>query len=245
VNEAILFFAGAILGVYAVVVGGGMFFSVPLFQFLLPTASVGQIVGSIKVGSATRGLASTWTTWHRVRLREGLLLAVPFVIGATIGAYLISGIDQRWMLPIVVSAIVVSELAPRLHRILDRTLYRAAALVAGVYGGVLGAGLGVLIVALLRVLIPDESRIMDVKIQARFIEFIMGLAAITVHFWAGNLVTNVWLPWALGSFVGGALGGLLLNRLINVPAPVQRFFLFAAYAAALAGAGAPYFPGYR
>ena len=140
-SEVVLFLAGALLGVYAVVIGGGMFLSVPLFQFLYPAASIGQIVGSIKVGSATRGLASTWATWRQVRPSEGLLLSAPFVVGAALGAYLISGIDQRWMLPIVVSAIVISECAPRLHRVLNKSLFRASALVTGVYGGVLGAGL--------------------------------------------------------------------------------------------------------
>ena len=97
-----------------------------------------------------------------------------------------------------------------------------------------------LIVALLRVLTPDENRIVDVKIQARFVEFVMGVAAISVHSWAGNLVANVWVPWALGNFVGGAAGGVLLSTLLHVPARVQRLLLFFAYAAALAGASMPY-----
>lgn len=241
-TEIVLFCAGAILGAYAVVIGGGMFFSVPLFQFLFPAATVGQIVGSIKVGSATRGLASTWATWRQVRVKEGLMLAAPFVVGAAAGAYLIAGIDQRWILPIVLGAIVISELAARLHTLLHPSFYWPASLAAGAYGGVLGAGLGVLIVALLRVLTPDETRIVDVKIQARFVEFVMGVAAITVHIWAGNLVTGIWLPWALGNLVGGAAGGLLLNRLLHVPARIQRLMLYAAYAAALAGAALPYLP---
>ena len=240
-SEVLLFLAGGVLGVYAVVLGGGMFFSVPLFQFLFPAAPVGQIVGNIRVGSAARGLASTWTTWRQVRVAEGLLLAIPFVVGATVGAYLISGIDQRWMLPIIVSAIVLSESASQLHRILHKGLHWLVALITGIYGGVLGAGLGVLIVAFLRVRTPADDHIVDVKIQARFIEFVMGIAAIVVHFLAGNLIAALWLPWAAGNLAGGALGGLLLKRLLAISARTQRLLLRAAYAVALIGALIPYF----
>ena len=61
-GSLILIVGGFVVGVLGVVFGGGMFFSVPLMQWVFPGITFGSVVGNIKVGSLFRSIGSTWTT---------------------------------------------------------------------------------------------------------------------------------------------------------------------------------------
>ena len=53
---------GYAIGIMGVLIGGGMFLSVPFLRFMFPAISFGAIVGNLKVGSFCRSIGSTMAT---------------------------------------------------------------------------------------------------------------------------------------------------------------------------------------
>ena len=239
-QTALLLVGGFAVGIFSVIVGGGFFVSIPFFQFLFPSVSYGAIVGNLKVGSFFRGIGSTITNRKEIDWLGHLLWSVPLVIGTVLGVMVIAHLDQRWMLPAIVAAITLSELAPWLATRITKGSFQAASLATGVYAGFLGAGIGIILVALFRLQHPEVDRIAHVKIQARFIEWLIGIVAVIAHFFHGNLILALWLVWSVGSFVGGLAGGILLAKLGAMPGNIQKSVLRLAYLVAIAGALLPF-----
>ena len=221
------------IGVLSVVLGGGMFFSVPLLQWLFPGITFGAIVGNVKVGSLFRAIGSTYSTHEHVEYRRGLGISLLAFVGTVVGAILISHLDQSWLLPATVLAVVVAEFAPRASRLITGRTFHLASFVTGLYAGTFGAGIGILLVALLRLKHPADADIAHVKVQARFVELILTVSAVATHWWAGNLIAAIWLPWAAGSIVGGIAGGMLLKRMMHLSGVAQKIVLRIAYTVAI------------
>jgi len=112
--------------------------------------------------------------------------------------------------------------------------------VTGAYAGFLGAGIGIILVALFRFKHPAVERIAHVKIQARFIEWLIGTVAVIAHYFHGNLILALWLVWSVGSFAGGLAGGVLLEKLGAMSGKTQKSVLRLAYLVAIAGALLPF-----
>jgi uncharacterized membrane protein YfcA len=165
---------------------------------------------------------------------------VPLVIGTVLGVIVIARLHQRWMLPAIISAIALSELAPWLATRITKGSFQAASLATGVYAGFIGAGIGIILVALFRLEHPEVERIAHVKIQARFIEWLIGIVAVIAHYFHGNLILALWLVWSVGSFAGGLAGGILLEKLGAMPGNIQKSVLRLAYLVAIAGALLPF-----
>jgi uncharacterized membrane protein YfcA len=233
-NELILGLGGLIVGIIAVVLGGGGFWAIPLWEILFPGIRLGVLIGNLKVGSAFRGLASSFTTWKQVDARRVFTLSVPLLIGTVVGASLISKLDQRWTIVGVVLAAIVSEAADWLSARTTKAHFVLGAIALGAYYGFFGAGAGILIVALLRVRTPNDTKIAGVKSEARVIEFLMSLIAVAAHFMSGNIVNSLWIPWSIGAVVGGLLGGVILNKLGKLSGDVQKWVLRASYCLAIA-----------
>src|SRR5215813_5535434 len=115
-QTALLLVGGFIVGIFSVIIGGGFFVSIPLLQFLFPSVSYGAIVGTLKVGSFFRGIGSTITNRTEIDWPGNLLWAVPLGIGTVLGVMVIAHLHQRWMLPAIIAAITLSELAPWLTK---------------------------------------------------------------------------------------------------------------------------------
>src|SRR5262245_41054260 len=212
-QTALLLVGGFLVGIFSVIIGGGFFVSIPLLQFLFPSVSYGAIVGNLKVGSFVRGIGSTITSRKEIDWLGNLRWSVPLVIGTVLGVMVIAHLDQRWMLPAIIAAIALSELAPRLATRITKRSFQAASLATGIYAGFLGAGIGIILVALFRLEHPEVERIAHVKIQARFIEWLLGCVEVIAHYFHGNLILALWLVWSVGSFAGGLAGGVLLAKL--------------------------------
>jgi uncharacterized membrane protein YfcA len=144
------------------------------------------------------------------------------------------------MLPAIIAAIALSELAPWLAKRITKGSFQAASLVTGAYAGFLGAGIGIILVALFRLKHPAVERIAHVKIQARFIEWLIGIVAVIAHYFHGNLILALWLVWSVGSFAGGLAGGVLLEKLGAMSGKTQKSVLRLAYLVAIAGALLPF-----
>jgi uncharacterized membrane protein YfcA len=239
-ETALLLVGGFVVGIFSVIIGGGFFVSIPLLQFLFPSVSYGAIVGNLKVGSFFRGIGSTITNRKEIDWLGNLLWSVPLVIGTMVGVMVIAHLHQRWMLPAIIAAIALSEFAPRLAKRITKGSFQAASLATGVYAGFLGAGIGIILVALLRLKHPAVERIAHVKIQARFIEWLIGIVAVITHYFHGNLILALWLVWSLGSFAGGLAGGVLLEKLGATSGKIQKSALRLAYLVAIAAALLPF-----
>ena len=227
--EAILLVSGLLIGIFSVVIGGGFFFSVPLLQLLFPHASVGVIVGNLKVASLVRGVSTAWVTRHSIAWRDTLICSIPLVIGSFFGATLIADLSQRWILPVLLLAVLVTERAAYLSKYFSVSKLYWAFFLLGIYTGFLGAGTGLLIVTLLRLRHPEDGEIAWIKIQTRLIELVAVVSAVIAHLLHGNLVMDIWLYYSIGAFVGGMVGGAILERLEKLSGRVQHIVLRIAF----------------
>jgi hypothetical protein len=84
------------------------------------------------------------------------------------------------------------------------------------------------------------ERIAHVKIQARFIEWLICIVAVIAHYFHGNLILALWLVWSVGSFAGGLAGGVLLEKLGAMSGKIQKSVLRLAYLVGIAGALLPF-----
>ncbi len=225
----ILITGGFFIGILSVVIGGGMFFSVPLIQLVFPEVSLGSIAGNIKTGSFLRGTGTIASTYKRINFRSGIKTSVLAFLGTVIGASLISDLSQIWTFPVTLLAVVFALYAPKLSRYITSGTYGVMTFVTGFYAGIFGAGIGIILVALLRIKKPLDNEIADVKIQARFIEWLLVIVAVITHYLHGNLVTAIWLPWSIGNLAGGFTGGVLLHKMRGLAPDVQRLILYSAF----------------
>lgn len=233
---AVLILGGFLTGIAGVVFGGSMFFSLPVIQWAFPTMLFGQVVGNLKVGSFFRSIGSTWTTRRQIEFRKSIQISVLALIGTAISSLLVSHLSQTWMLPATILAVMLAECAPRMARFITARTFHVAAFLCGLYAGALGAGIGLMLVALVRLKLPNDDEIALAKIQARFIEFLLVIVAVIMHWWSQNLVAAVWVPWSIGSLAGGYVGGVLLAKLSKYSAGIQKVVLRISYIVTIATA---------
>jgi uncharacterized membrane protein YfcA len=86
---------------------------------------------------------------------------------------------------------------------------------------------------LLRLKYTHDDDIAHVKIQARFIEFVLGITAVITHWISGNLIAAIWIPWSIGSLAGGYVGGYALKMMTKLSGKVQKLVLRASYVLAI------------
>lgn len=239
--SAILVIGGILIGIISVLVGGGAFFSAPLIQWLFPGVSLGAIVGNIKLGSFFRSIGSTIATHKEIEYRQCFRYSIIAIIGTLGGVSIIHDLSQKWLFPIIILAIIVAVVAPKIADRLGAKSFNVASLFIGFYAGFFGAGYGILMIALMRLKYPADEDIAHVKIQARFIEWLLATVAVIAHFLHGNLIAAIWLPWATGSIIGGVIGGILLKKLGSFSGSVQKTVLYTSFAFALIVAGYHFF----
>jgi uncharacterized membrane protein YfcA len=233
--------ASFFVGIFSVIAGGGMFFSMPFMQWLFPEVAFGVLVGNVKVGSLFRSIGSTWTTRKQIAWAHNAKVSLFAFIGTTVGSSFIANLSQKWMFPAVVLAVAFAILSPRVAHLVNARTFNLAAFLTGLYAGVFGAGIGLLLIALLRLKYTEDTAIAYVKIQARFVEMLLVAVAVATHFLHGNLVSMMWIPWSIGALGGGFAGGRLLDRLGTLPGRAQSAVLYFAFAESLIMAGVKFF----
>ena len=237
----LLLLSGIGVGILGVVIGGSMFFSIPIVQLFFPTVPFGAIVGNIKIGSLFRGIGSTISTLSSINIKENILLSIPLLCGTIAGASFVAQLDQRWIFPAIVFAVILAELAPYMASKITNTHFIFFSLIVGIYTGFLGAGVGILILALLRTKFSKDSDIAHAKIQTRFIELLLAVVAVVTHIFHGNIFSQIWIPLALGGIIGGYLGGVILNRIGTLSGKIQKIILRVAFVFAIFVAGWEFF----
>lgn len=225
---------GCVIGIFAVVFGGAMFFALPFIQAVAPGVSYGAVLGNIKVGSFFRSIGSTLSTWRQIAFADNFKISTLALAGTVAGASAIADLSQAWLLPSVALAIALAFLAPKIAPHVTEKTFGVAAFFTGVYAGIFGAGIGIILIALLRLKHPAETSIGHVKIQARFVEWILVSAAVLTHLFHSNIIAALWVPWSAGSIVGGYIGGVLLKKMGALSGTLQKAILYTAFALAFA-----------
>src|SRR5262249_33375632 len=134
-ETAALLVGGFVVGIFSVIIGGGVFIFIPPFRFLFPTGSYRAVLGDLTGGSFFPGIGSTITNRREIDWLGNLLWSVPLVIGTVLGVMVIAHLHQRWMLPAIIAAIALSELAPWLAKRITKGSFQAASLATGAYAG--------------------------------------------------------------------------------------------------------------
>jgi uncharacterized membrane protein YfcA len=224
-HAIIIFIAGLGAGTINAVVGSGSLITFPTLVALgyppvLANVSndIGLVPGAI---SAVYGYRR-----ELVGQRDRLLRLVPAsVCGGIVGAVLLlvlpSSIFKRVVIALIVIALALVVLQPRLAAYLNarsgarRTEVRPALwiLVAatGVYGGYFGAAQGIILIAIMGLLIRDELQRLNAA--KNVLAGSVNLVASVVFLFATNIDWKIVGLIAAGSVLGGQLGSTFGRRL--------------------------------
>jgi len=233
----IVFFAAIPIGIIAIVLGGTMFLSLPLFQLLYPTLTMGAIVGNIKVGSVFRNITAVIPLWKEIHLKDLLIPAIPLILGSICGALGIAYLSQKFILPALLIAILLTEFASKISKYITPKIYFIVALAAGIFGGILGAGISLIIISLVRIRIHDDNKIFQVRAHGILLELLSTVAAVVVFAFSGVLITSLWIAWTLGAIIGGYIGGYIIKYTGKCSPLLQKWLMRLMFVVAIAIAG--------
>jgi uncharacterized protein len=213
--EALLLLAvGALAGFLNVLSAGGSMLTLPVLMFMgLDSASAN---GTNRVGIVLQNITAVWRfrrSGHRY-WRLGLLLSLPAVLGALLGAWAAVRVGDdlfRWVLILVMigaSAIMLMPAPARARTIrLDASHLSwpvlAAMLAIGFYGGFIQVAVGILFIVLLyRVLGIDLVQVNALKVMIVLVYMVPALVVFTA---TGHVVWSYGLVLAAGSMAGAWL----------------------------------------
>lgn len=227
VTFTILFASSMFIGILAVLMGGTLFLSFPLFQILFPEMTFAAIVGNIKIGSVFRNLAALKPTYHLIN-KDVLYLVPALCFGSIIGSWQVLSFDT-WVIPLVlVIGLIVQEFGKYLT--VPRPLLVIITIAIGVYGGIFGAGIMLLILSLLRL---THQSIADARVNALMLEMLVSAVAV-VMFWQATLIDwPIALTWAAGSVLGGYIGGITIKKTVHWKESTQTWLVRSAFLIAL------------
>ncbi len=222
--------AGLVAGTVNTIVGSGSLITFPTllaFGFMPVVANVSNTVGRVP-GSLSGAVA------YRDELRGQrprlLVLGTASLAGGVTGAALLLALPGsvfKHIVPVLILvACVLVALQPRLSARLAQRRQRhvhggpvlfASVFATGVYGGYFGAAQGVILVSLLGIFVADDLQRLNatknvLALVVNGVAALVFIAASHVSWEAAGLI-------ALGSIVGGQVGGVLGRR---IPAPLLR-----------------------
>lgn len=232
-TEVIIVLGGIIIGILGVLVGATQFLMIPFFQWLQPSMTYAQIIGNTKTGGFFRSIASSISTLKQIDFKVILENMAPYMAGTIIGSILTNKIDQNYLLIIIIAAIVISELSPKIAHLINKKTRLLFSILVGIYAGFIGAGTNIMIIALLRTSFPKQEDLVFVKIQAGVVE-LFGLVIIaSINLFFGNIIWPLVLYWSVGMFIGGYIGGHLLKKTVHISKKMQRIYVYIIYVVAL------------
>lgn len=222
----IIFITGMAGGFFNVFVGGGSLLTIPVLILLgLPPHTA---IATNRLGVTGSDIAG-WYGFHKkdmINYRAALILAVPALSGAVIGANLMLDINEA-ILKKVVAAVTFAILLlitfrPEtgiLHshkkikgiRILFAVL---AGFIVGIYGGFYGAGAGTFLFYIL-ILCFGETFIGSAGTHAPA-NLAFSVTAAVIFAWNG-VIDYIWaLPLFIGSFAGSYLSAYHSEKIRNI-----------------------------
>lgn len=224
---SILFFSAIVIGIFAVVFGGTLFLSLPIFQILFPEMAFGALIGNIKLGSVVRNLAAA------VPLRKHIdtdiwILGLVLSVGSIIGALFIAEASLVWVPFALLVGLLVSEFASLIK--IPKQLFWVTAFVTGIYGGILGAGIMLLIIALLQL---KYDHLISARANAVVLELCISVVAVLIFIRFDLINWQVALIWATGGIIGGYIGGHLINTTTKLSPSKQQWLVQGAFVLAM------------
>ena len=231
------------IGIFGVVFGGNLFLSLPLFQIMFPDMGLGAMIGTIKPGSIVRNLASLVPLRKHIMVRSNLLFALSLSVGSIIGATFIAALSASKVsvIPVLILGWFVMISAPRLGQYVSHLGFMVAAFLVGMYGGIFGAGISLLIAALLRLKHATDAELLVIRVNSLYLETILTFASVFIFLYQGLVDWRLALVWALGSLVGGYLGGRITERTGKMRPALQKAIFHISFGVALVVATAKVF----
>lgn len=200
-------------------VGGGGLIQLPAFFILQPHLTLVQTLASNKTASFFGTSVAAVRYLKRVKLDWKQMypaMAAAFA-GSFAGALLVSFIHKEQFMPFIITALVVvltytlfkKELG--LHHV-DKALTRRQFVffalvtggVIGFYDGLIGPGTGSFLIFAYVVLFGNNF--LQASAQAKVINTVTGIAALSFFFVKGHIVWSIALPVAAANMLGNYLG---------------------------------------
>lgn len=209
---------GVVAGFLNVVAGGGSLLTLPALIFMGLTSATAN--GTNRIALVAQNLMAM-INFYREGFRDlklGLLLGLPAIVGAVVGARLAIRIDDvlfQRMLAVVMLLVLVGVLYPKKKPPAQTTnpqaeqlrwlpLELVLALLIGVYGGFIQAGVGYLLIFALSV-VGNLSLVRTNSVKVIVIALYM-LPSLLVFVVDGKVAWLPGLALAVGNSVGGWLG---------------------------------------
>jgi len=222
-----IFVSAIFIGVFAVVMGGTLFLSLPLFQVLFPEMSLGAIIGNIKLGSIFRNATALLPLYKKLD-RDVLWLAPILCFGSIIGSWQIVSVSTAIVPFVLVLGLLIHEYGKKLR--LPPYLFWGVTFLVGFYGGIFGAGIMLLLLSLLRL---RYTSLVDARANALLLELLVSTVAV-MTFWHFDLINwPVALTWASGGMIGGVIGGYIIIHTGSWSQPTQDWLVRGAFLLAL------------
>ncbi|HYH36270.1 MAG TPA: sulfite exporter TauE/SafE family protein [Candidatus Saccharimonadales bacterium] len=164
-QDVVLFGVGIVIGVMNAIAGGGMLLGFPILLAFGMSPLAANVTGNVVIGASTVSSVYGYRQYLRKISPRYLLLLIPCIIGAAIGALILrntSSNEFQQIVPALVGlAVILFAFQPLLHFHLHRhirskrrtlrplVIIAIALLPVAIYGGYFGAGFGFVMLAFL------------------------------------------------------------------------------------------------
>lgn len=225
-QDLLLFGAGIVVGAMNSIAGGGMLVGFPVMLAAGLPALAANVTANIVILPGSLSSAYGYRDYIRKVPKRYLLLLIPCIIGAAIGATLLRNTGsedfQKFVPGLVLFAVILFAFQPYLHFHLHKHMSRKskafkpliliaiALLPVAIYGGYFGAGFGFIMLAFLGFTKLHEIHKMNglknltsATIACTSLFCLLGTGLINWHFG---------LVMAAGGIVGGYYGSVLTRK---------------------------------
>lgn len=221
------------------IVGGGGLLQTPAILVILPQYPVATLLGTTKIPSLSGTALAAYTYSKNVTIQWRLLLSIAAVafIGAFVGAYCTTLLDNRFIKPVILVALVLVagytyfKKDFGLHQDKNHSFLQQLStgllfgLIIGFYDGLIGPGTGTFLMLAFIALLGNDF--LHASASAKIVNLATNLAAIAYFGSTGHILFEFAIPMALfnltGSFLGTKLALLKGNRFI------RTFFLLVVF----------------
>lgn len=203
--------AGFIAGYINTLAGSGSLITLPVLMFIGLPANIANGTNRIAILLQTLVATGSFKKQKILNIRHGLILAVPAVIGAIVGAQIAVSLDERMMrrtigiLMVIMLIVIITKPKQWLEgkkEIIERPSWLQLLIffAIGVYGGFIQAGVGIfLLMGLVLGAGYDLVRANAVKVLIAFCFTVFALAVFLIH---NQVRWGVGLILAVGNMAG-------------------------------------------
>jgi uncharacterized protein len=235
-QDIILFAVGVLVGAMNSIAGGGMLIGFPILLAFGMSPISANVTSNVVIMPGSLSSVYGYRKYLRKTSRRYLLLLVPCIVGAAIGATILRntpGDDFQKIVPALVAfAVVLFAFQPLLHFHLHRHIHGkqkgwtpllviAAALIpVAIYGGYFGAGFGFIMLAFLGFTkLHEIHRMNGLKNLA---STCIALTSLICLYSTGLIDWHLGLVMAAGSTLGGYYGSVFAQK---IPSNVVRIIV--------------------